>query len=211
MVETLVCSDYLRKFPLKESCGSHRFDPDGYCVQCGQVNATTIPIHPQLAAALMTRDLAAEALRRAAPPSPLADVPEVEAVKLWQEVYDLARRSPYGDEIRHVFMELLVKVLRKNIDYDASAMKPPTMSPTTPVEDAMLCKMSDKVNRITTLASRGAHRADGVGHEVPETFQDAVQDLAGHALCMLAYYRRKRTTAETPVKETGPKQQMLFG
>ena len=95
----------------------------------------------------------------------------------YQDLIRQALSGTRGDEqkkIAEVGVALVAKLLRKNHDYGSSALSPPLMAPHIKTRDALLCRMSDKVARIHSLASKSA--------EVEESLDDSVGDLGGYSI-----------------------------
>jgi hypothetical protein len=77
-------------------------------------------------------------------------------------------------------VEWIDLLLRKNRDYGSSAWREPVLMPGFSPRDAMLVRMSDKVQRIHTLLS-------GQGRpEVQESIEDTIRDLGAYCLLWLA-------------------------
>jgi hypothetical protein len=76
-------------------------------------------------------------------------------------------------------LRIVATLLRKNADYGSSAWKPPVMAPHLNPGDAMLCRMSDKVARISQLSNGSP--------EVAESLDDSVGDLGGYSILWLAF------------------------
>lgn len=76
-------------------------------------------------------------------------------------------------------LELVATLLRKNTDYGASAWAAPILKPDMQPGDALLARMSDKVQRIATLTQQDPEVAD-------ESLEDAINDLAGYCVLWLA-------------------------
>lgn len=70
-------------------------------------------------------------------------------------------------------------LLRKNADYGGSAWRKPMLAPNLDVGSAILCRMSDKVARISSLQASGTA-------EVAESLEDTIRDLAGYSILWLA-------------------------
>ena len=71
-------------------------------------------------------------------------------------------------------------LLRKNADYDSSAWKRPVLAPECDTDTAMRVRMSDKIERITSLLSKGDPEV------VDESIRDTVRDLGAYCLLWLA-------------------------
>ncbi len=81
-------------------------------------------------------------------------------------------------------------LLCKNADYGGSAWKPPIMRPGLDAGDAILVRMSDKIERLSQL-SRTA--AVGSGPKVvSESYRDTMADLGAYCLLYLAMPREER-------------------
>lgn len=71
-------------------------------------------------------------------------------------------------------------LLRKNQDYGSSAWKPPRLAPKLAAGDAILVRLSDKLERLSTLlANQGAAKVD-------ESIEDTMRDAGGYFLLYLA-------------------------
>jgi hypothetical protein len=79
-------------------------------------------------------------------------------------------------------LRLGVLLLNKNRDYGGSAWRVPVLTPGLSAGEAILVRMSDKVERIRALQKRDG----GVPLVSNETFDDTVRDLAGYCLLYLA-------------------------
>jgi hypothetical protein len=67
----------------------------------------------------------------------------------------------------------LETLLQKNTDYGSSALQRPRLAPHVCPADAILVRMSDKLNRLDQLALHGAHVK-------AESFDDTLRDLSGY-------------------------------
>jgi hypothetical protein len=76
-------------------------------------------------------------------------------------------------------VEVLSMLLRKNRDYGSSAFQEPVLAPGMKPRQAMQCRMSDKVARLSTLMS-------GQQAEVDESIRDTMSDLAGYIILWLS-------------------------
>lgn len=79
---------------------------------------------------------------------------------------------------------------RKNADYGNSAYRPPLLSPSMPLESALLVRMSDKIQRFVRLLENQAQVKE-------ETLDDTAQDLAGYLILWLE--RPREAVAKDPV------------
>lgn len=75
-------------------------------------------------------------------------------------------------------VEWLTTLLAKNSDYGSSAWKVPKLVPNLPPKQAILVRMSDKIERIESLQKKGAA-------EVKESFDDTIGDLGSYCLLYL--------------------------
>jgi hypothetical protein len=87
-------------------------------------------------------------------------------------------RGKDQQRIALVGLQWLDTLLRKNADYGSSAWKRPKLAPHLSVGDAILARMSDKVERIESLSGKSA--------EVAESLTDTMNDLGSYALLWLA-------------------------
>lgn len=71
-------------------------------------------------------------------------------------------------------------LLRKNHDYGGSAWKRPMLVPSLEPRTAMLCRMSDKLERIQTLMDKGNEVVD-------EKISDTFKDLCGYLMLYVAF------------------------
>lgn len=74
---------------------------------------------------------------------------------------------------------LVATLLRKNADYGGSAWAAPILKPDMQPGDALLARMSDKVQRISRLTQHDAEVAT-------ESLADAINDLTGYGLLWLS-------------------------
>lgn len=91
--------------------------------------------------------------------------------------------SPTAFNIESVVSDLLSTLLRKHADYGGSVFQQPVLAPNTTIEEAILVRMSDKVNRIHNLLQNTA--------KVDESIEDSVLDLAGYCVLFLANRKLK--------------------
>lgn len=69
-------------------------------------------------------------------------------------------------------------LISKNRDYGSSAFESPYLNPNLSAEDAILVRMSDKINRLHNIMING--------NTVSESIEDTVTDLVGYGLIYLA-------------------------
>ena len=70
-------------------------------------------------------------------------------------------------------------LLSKNSDYGSSAWKQPVLAPGLDADAAMRVRMSDKIERISSLLQKGSA-------EVDESIEDTIKDLGAYCLLWLA-------------------------
>jgi hypothetical protein len=73
-------------------------------------------------------------------------------------------------------LQIVTTLLRKNRDYGGSAHKRPLLLPSLTAKQAVLVRLSDKLQRLTTLLEKGSP-------EVAESLEDTFSDTIGY--CML--------------------------
>jgi hypothetical protein len=98
----------------------------------------------------------------------------------WTEVR-LALDGKQGADQQRIAAEgvaWLALLLRKNHDYGSSAWRPPVLKPALDAGDAILVRMSDKVERIASLT--------GKGPAVGESLEDTIRDLGAYCLLWLS-------------------------
>lgn len=81
-------------------------------------------------------------------------------------------------------LEIVDTLLRKNADYGASAWQSPILAPKLTPRQAIQCRMSDKVARLSRLLS-------GETAQVSESIEDTMRDLAGYAILWLGADRNE--------------------
>lgn len=74
---------------------------------------------------------------------------------------------------------MLAHLLRKNRDYGSSVYKPPRLAPLIREDAAILVRMSDKIERLESLACRQPEVGD-------ESWEDTLVDLAGYIIIYAA-------------------------
>lgn len=98
-------------------------------------------------------------------------------------------------EIESVSDELKALLKAKNQNYGGAVFEPPCLFPPLTQEIALLVRMSDKISRIRYLTTGGKDR-------VGETFEDAVRDLAGYCLLLLALKRNEDKKANRELERS---------
>ena len=88
-------------------------------------------------------------------------------------------RGKDQERIALVGLQWLTTLLCKNADYGSSAWKPPILRPGLNASDAILVRMSDKIERIATLGYNAPEVVD-------ESFEDTISDLGSYCLLWLA-------------------------
>lgn len=95
--------------------------------------------------------------------------------------------NPDQQRIAAIGLQLITTLLAKNRDYGCSAWKRPVLAPNCNPGEAIMVRMSDKIERIQNLKSRDN------APEIDESIEDTLADLAGYAILELA---RPREAAE---------------
>ena len=90
----------------------------------------------------------------------------------------LASDNPAQRRIAAIGVDFIATLLAKNADYGSSAWKPPKLKPNLSPGDAILVRMSDKIERIESLSTAEA--------QVDESLEDSMKDLGAYALLWLA-------------------------
>jgi len=91
----------------------------------------------------------------------------------------LGKRGPDQERIAREGVAWVALLLRKNADYGSSAWKRPVLAPECDTDTAMRVRMSDKIERITSLLSKGDPEV------VDESIRDTVRDLGAYCLLWL--------------------------
>lgn len=108
-----------------------------------------------------------------------------------------------GAEFIEVGGNLLKTLVRKNADYGSSAFKSPRLAPWISPYDAVMVRMSDKVERIENLR-RKARQQSGLRSRrvnmVNESIDDTALDFAAYALINVINLRRERDAGKTRKK-----------
>lgn len=89
-----------------------------------------------------------------------------------------------------VGLRVVGTLLRKNADYGCSVWKAPVLAPDVDPLKAMLCRTSDKVERIATLSAGVQPQVVGEG------LKDSILDNAGYSILMLGYILKQEMKAE---------------
>lgn len=87
--------------------------------------------------------------------------------------------GPNQMRIAMIGIDWLSLLLAKNRDYGGSAWKAPTLCPDLDAGQAILVRMSDKIERIASLAGKDPE-------VVGESLEDTVRDLGAYCLLWLA-------------------------
>ncbi len=88
--------------------------------------------------------------------------------------------------IAEVGLEVVSLLLRKNSDYGSSAWVAPVLAPSMSPFEAIQCRMSDKIARLSGLLA-------GRQSEVDESAADTMLDLAGYSVLWLGYLKRQQS------------------
>jgi hypothetical protein len=111
-----------------------------------------------------------------------------------QSILERIRRALDGHNgpdqqlIAETGLELIALLLRKNSDYGSSAWASPVLAPGMSPLQAIQCRMSDKVARLSGLS--GGHTA-----EVNESLVDTMSDLTGYGMLWLGYAKKQQASA----------------
>lgn len=81
-------------------------------------------------------------------------------------------------------LKWLTMILKKNNDYGSSAWKAPVLIPDAQPREAILVRMSDKIERLAVLYSRSVEASKVA--EVNESYEDTIGDLGAYCLLYLA-------------------------
>lgn len=99
------------------------------------------------------------------------------------EAVQAAINGDRGDDQKRIAefgLATIATLLRKNSDYGCSVWKSPVLAPKMAPGDAILVRMSDKVNRLSTLLARDEKP------EVAESIEDTLADLGAYSILYLA-------------------------
>ena len=91
----------------------------------------------------------------------------------------VGERGKDQERIAVIGLQWLTTLLCKNADYGSSAWKPPVLRPGLNAGDAIMVRMSDKIERIATLNYHTAEVED-------ESIEDTISDLGSYCLLWLA-------------------------
>lgn len=98
-------------------------------------------------------------------------------------VDNVAEALFYGSEaqarIATMGIEWLDLILKKNADYGCSVWQPPVLAADLGPSDAILVRMSDKINRLISLKGQKDRVAC-------ESYEDTMRDLGAYCLLWLA-------------------------
>ena len=86
--------------------------------------------------------------------------------------------GPSQPRIAQVGLDWIATLIKKNTDYGDSAWTEPVLAPNLPAKQAILVRMSDKINRLKSLSQKEAL--------VAESYNDTMKDLGAYALLYLA-------------------------
>ena len=86
--------------------------------------------------------------------------------------------GPSQQRIAQVGLDWIATLIKKNTDYGDSAWTEPVLAPNLPPKQAILVRMSDKINRLKALSQKEAL--------VAESYNDTMKDLGAYALLYLA-------------------------
>lgn len=100
-----------------------------------------------------------------------------------QKLIDLvnkAKSAPSGEEILHILIGIANLLIDKNISYGDSALSPNNIFGNLSAEDALYCRINDKLSRI---ANNQTYQS--------EYMQDAVIDIIGYCTLLLVLFNRE--------------------
>ena len=86
--------------------------------------------------------------------------------------------GPSQQRIAEVGLDWIATLIKKNTDYGDSAWTEPVLALNLPPKQAILVRMSDKINRLKALSQKEAL--------VEESYNDTMKDLGAYALLYLA-------------------------
>ena len=98
-----------------------------------------------------------------------------------QQLVESALKGQLGlsqQRIAEVGLDWIATLIKKNTDYGDSAWTEPVLAPNLPPKQAILVRMSDKINRLKSLSQKEAL--------VAESYNDTMKDLGAYALLYLA-------------------------
>jgi hypothetical protein len=90
----------------------------------------------------------------------------------------VGQMGPSQQRIAQVGLDWIATLIKKNTDYGDSAWTEPVLAPNLPPKQAILVRMSDKINRLKSLSQKEAL--------VDESYNDTMKDLGAYALLYLA-------------------------
>lgn len=99
------------------------------------------------------------------------------------EAVQAALKGDRGDDQKRIAergLATIATLLRKNADYGCSVWQAPVFAPGMEPGDAILVRMSDKVNRLATLLAKGS------AGEVDESIDDTLTDLGAYSILYMA-------------------------
>jgi len=109
-------------------------------------------------------------------------------MKSLEELYD-ALTGKRGEDQRRIAetgLSWLGTLLHKNADYGSSAWKPPVLKPEMNSGDAILVRMSDKIERLSKLAAPSSNGKSTKPEVADERYEDTISDLGSYCLLWLA-------------------------
>lgn len=113
----------------------------------------------------------------------------VEGMASWPRIAEALRGKNADQEaIAQYFLALTDRTLAKNHDYGSSVWRRGELTPDVSVEDAILVRIGDKLERLKVLRS--------LGPQVAESRCDTLEDVGIYFL-LLALYERRQTELES--------------
>lgn len=123
----------------------------------------------------------------------MANIPEfvrVEGMAAWPRIAEALRGKDRDQEaIARYFMELTERTLAKNHDYGSSVWRQPAMAPGVSVDDAIMVRISDKLERLKVLRT--------LGPQVAESRADTLEDVGIYFLLLALWEQRDEPPAES--------------
>jgi len=88
-----------------------------------------------------------------------------------KEVYNTTKKTP-SDYFVSVLNDWKFTFLAKNKDYGNAAFDAPALAPNVKAEESILCRISDKFNRLASIKANGKTNVNN------ESFDDTLKDIA---------------------------------
>lgn len=121
-----------------------------------------------------------------------------------------ALTGAHGENQKRIAEQILkwgTTLLKKNKDYGSSAWKKPVLQPKLSAGDAILVRMSDKIERMQSLLLNGTA-------EIDESFEDTINDLGSYCLLWLARPKpgtmQRIGVAKPPTEDEGYEDHIIY-